>query len=112
MNRLTQKTKGKWAMPNQLVHRCFISNVNSQHCKRDSLAMESFPIHQETQFSQGNCCINMKTLQRNTVLYMCTSFHASMAATCMSGIFITYWKKFKWTQQYKGDLRCLTCLRF
>lgn len=44
--------------------------------------------------------------------YICVvSFHASMAATFMSGIFITYWKKFKWTQQYKGDLRCLTCLR-
>lgn len=61
-------------MPSQLVHRCFILDVNSQHCMQDSLTMESFFIHQKTQFSQGNCCINAKNLQQNAVLDMCSQF--------------------------------------
>lgn len=71
-------------MPSQLVHRCFISDVKSQNRKQDSLTMESFRIHQETQFSQGNC-INVKILQQNTVLYMCTQF------PCKYGCYMYVW---------------------
>lgn len=97
-------------MPSQLVHRCFILDVNSQHCMQDPLTTKSCPIYQKTQFSQGNCCINVKTLQWNAVLYMCTQF------PCKYGCYIYVWHfyntlKFKWTQQYNSDLRCLTCLR-
>lgn len=101
----------KWGMPSQLVHRCFIMDVNSQYCMQDSLTMESFPIHQKTQFSQGNCCINVKTLQQNAILYMCSQFPCKYGCYMYVWHFYKYGKKFKWTQQYKGDARCLTRLR-
>lgn len=72
-------------MPSQLVHRCFIMDVKSQNCMQDSLTMESFPIHQKTQFSQGNGCINVKTLQQNAVLYMCSQF------PCKYGCYMYVW---------------------